>query len=73
MRFLIKSWQQILIKTYISTKIGKFGKFLDILAQLHIFSSMINLEFSFIAELFTDQSSKYLEVADKINIAIVIN
>ena len=56
--------------TFISDK--SFGQLLDISPKNFIFLKTFDLEFSYIEVWFTDQSSKPLEIEDKINIILVI-
>ena len=48
-----------------------FGSFLEILQRNNIFLKTFNLEFQEIKVWFTDQTSKPLEVEDKINLALI--
>ena len=57
--------------TFVPNKL--FGQLLDISPKNFIFLKTFNSEFSYIEVWFTDQSSKTLEIEDKINIALVIN
>ena len=56
--------------TFIPDK--SFGQLLDISPKNFIFLKTFDLEFSYIEIWFTDQSSKPLEIEDKINIILVI-
>ena len=57
--------------TSISNKL--LGQILDITPKKIIFLKTFNAEFSFIEVLFTDQSSKPLEIEHEINITLIIN
>ena len=57
--------------TSISNKL--LGQILDITPKKIIFLKKFNAEFSFIEVLFTDQSSKPLEIKHEINITLIIN
>ena len=57
--------------TSISNK--SLGQILDITPKKIIFSKKFNAGFSFIEVLFTDQSSKPLEIEHEINITLIIN
>ena len=57
--------------TFVSNK--SFGQLLDISQKKIIFLKTFNSEFSFIEVWFTEQSSKPVEIRDKINITLVIN
>ena len=48
-----------------------FGSFLEISPPIHIFLKAFNSEFQEIKVWFTDQSSKLLEVEDKINLTLI--
>ena len=50
-----------------------FGNLSEILPTNHIFLKTFNSEFEEIKVCFTDQSSKPLEVEDKINVTLIIN
>ena len=50
-----------------------FGQLTDISIKDLIFLKAFNSEFSYIEVWFTDQSSKPIEIEDKINITLVIN
>ena len=50
-----------------------FGQLLDTSPKNFIFLKTFNSEFSYIEVWFTDQSSKPLEIEDKINITLVID
>ena len=54
--------------TFVPNK--SFGQLLDILLKIFIFVKTFYSEFSYIERRFTD--SKWLEIEDKLNIAIVI-
>ena len=49
-----------------------FGSLLEILPPIHSFLKTFNSEFQEIKMWFTDQTSKPLEVEDKINITLII-
>ena len=55
--------------TFIPDK--SFGQLLDISPKNFIFLKTFDLEFSYIEIWFTDQSSKPLEIEDKINILVI--
>ena len=57
--------------TFVSNK--SFGQLLDISPKNFILLKVFDLEFSYIEVSFTDQSSKPIEIEDKINITLVIN
>ena len=57
--------------TFVPNK--SFGQLLDISPKIFIFLKTFKSEFSYIEVWFTDQNSKPLEIADKINISLVIN
>ena len=57
--------------TFVPNK--SFGQLLDISPKNFIFLKTFKSEFSYIEVWFTDQNSKPLEIADKINISLVIN
>ena len=57
--------------TFVPNK--SFGQLLDISPKKIIFLKTFNSEFSHIEVRFTDQNSNPLEIADKINITLVIN
>ena len=52
---------------------NSFGKLLDISPKNFIFLKTFDSEFSYIVVWFTGQSSKRLEIEDKIYITLVIN
>ena len=49
-----------------------FGSLLEISPQSHIFLKIFNSEFQEIKVWFTDQTSKPLEVEDKINLTLIV-
>ena len=49
-----------------------FGSLLEISPTNHVFSKTFNSEFREVKIWFTDQTSKLLEVEDKINITLII-
>ena len=57
--------------TFVPNKL--FGQLLDISPKNFIFLKTFDSEFSYIGVWFTDQSSKPLEIEDKIHITLVIN
>ena len=57
--------------TFVPNK--SFSQLLDISPKNFIFLKTFKSEFSYIEVWFTDQNSKPLEIADKINISLVIN
>ena len=57
--------------TFASNK--SFGRLLDISPKNFTFSKKFNSEFLYIEIWLTDQTSKSLEIEDKINISLVIN
>ena len=57
--------------TFVPNK--SFGQLLDISPKNFILLKVFDLEFSYIEVSFTDQSSKPIEIEDKINITLVIN
>ena len=56
--------------TFIPNK--SFGQLLDISTKKFIFLKTFDSEFSYIEVWFPDQKSKLLEIADKINVTLVI-
>ena len=70
--FVNNDYQQdsrILI-TFVPNK--AFGSLLEILPTNHVFLKIFNSEFQEIKIWFTDQTSKPLEVEDKINVTLII-
>ena len=59
-----------ILYTFVSNK--PFGSLLEISATNHIFLKTFNSEFQEIKVWFTDQTSKPLEVEDKINLTLII-
>ena len=59
------------LHTFILNK--SFGQLLHISPKNFIFLKTFDSEFSYIEVWFTDQTSKLLEIEDKINITLVIN
>ena len=59
-----------MLYTFVSNK--PFGSLLEISPKNHIFLKIFNSELQEIKVWFTDQTSKPLEVEDKINLAIII-
>ena len=59
-----------ILYTFVPNK--PFGSLLEILATRHIFLKTFNSEFQGIKIWFTDQTSKALEVEDKINFTLII-
>ena len=59
-----------ILYTFVSNK--PFGSLLEISPTNHIFLKTFNSEFQEIKEWFTDQTSKPLEVEDKINLTLII-
>ena len=57
---------------YIFVPSKPFGSLLEILPTNHIFLKTFNSEFQEIKIWFTDQTSKPLEVEDKINLTLII-
>ena len=49
-----------------------FGSLLEISPTIHVFLKIFNSEFQEIKKWFTDQTSKPLEVEDKINVNLII-
>ena len=66
-------YQQDSTVLYIFVPNKSFGQLLDISPKNFIFLKTFNSEFSYIEVWFTDQSSKPLEIEDKINIKVFIN
>ena len=68
-----KDYQQDsrVLYTFVPNK--SFGQLLDISSKNFIFLKTFNSQFSYIEVWFTDQNSKPLGIADKINITLVIN
>ena len=56
--------------TFVPNK--SFGSLLDISPSNHIFLKIFNSEYDEIVVVFTDQNSKPLEIADRINLTMVI-
>ena len=59
------------LHTFDSNK--SFGQLLDISPKIFMFLKNFDSEFSYIEVGFTDQSSKPLEIEDKVNITLVFN
>ena len=59
-----------ILYTFVPNKI--FGSLLEILPSNHFFLKIFNSEFQEIKVWFTDQTSKPLEVEDKINVTLII-
>ena len=59
-----------ILYTFVPNK--SFGSLLEISPPNHIFLKTFNSEFHEIKVLFTDQTSKALEVEDKINLTMII-
>ena len=59
-----------ILYTFVSNK--PFGSLLEISPTNHIFLKSFNSEFQEIKVWFTDQTSKPLEVEDKINLSLII-
>ena len=59
-----------ILYTFVSNK--TFGSLLEISSTNHVFLKTINSEFQEIKTWFTDQTSKPLEVEDKINVTLII-
>ena len=59
-----------MLYTFVPNK--PFGNLLEISPKNHIFLKTFNSEFQEISVWFTDQTSKPLEVADKINLTLII-
>ena len=67
------NYQQDLRVLYAFVPNKSFGQLLDISPKNVTFLKTSGLEFSYIELWFTDQTSKPLEIEDKINITLVIN
>ena len=59
-----------MLYTFVPNK--PFGNLLEISPKNHIFLKTFNSEFQEISVWFTDQTSKPLEVEDKINLTLII-
>ena len=59
-----------MLHTFVPSKL--FGSFLEISPTNHIFLRTFNSEFQEIKAWFTDQTSKPLEVEDKIDLTLII-
>ena len=59
-----------ILYTFVPNK--PFGSLLEISLSNHIFQKIFDSEFQEIKVLFTDQTSKLLEVEDKINLTIIV-
>ena len=60
----------IILLTFVPSK--TFGSFLEISPTNHVFLKTFNSEFQEVKIWFTDQTSKPLELEDKINITLII-
>ena len=70
---LNNDYQQDLRVLYTFVLNKSFGQLLDISPKKFIILKTFNSEFSYIEVLFTDQTSKLMEIEGKINITLVIN
>ena len=58
------------IFTFVPNK--KFGQLIDISPHAFTMMNTVNTEFSYVEVLFTDQSSKALDIVDNVNFALII-